>query len=115
MGNHSAVIAMFCQHKWCRPAIINKKAKDGSTALQCAVYWDNLECVEELDKVEGVNFKSLDDNGDSILDVARKQKSESLKELSAFIVAKYLSCESDIKHLEIPFSLHSLVEKYFDD
>merc|ERR1712042_39059 len=127
-NNHSAVIALFCQHKWCRPATLNKKAKDGSTALQCAVYWDNLECVEELDKLEIINFKAKDDNGDTVLELARKQNSERvikfllarrkkvepLLELSASIVAKHTDCETDIRHLEIPFSLHRVIEKFLD-
>jgi len=127
-NNHSKVIALFCQHKFCRPAIVNTKAKDGSTALQCAVYWDNLECVEELDKLEIINFKAKDDNGDTVLELARKRNSERvlkyllerrkkvepLLELSASIVAKHTDCETDIRHLEIPVSLHRVIEKFLD-
>lgn len=127
-NNHSSVIALYGQHKSCTALVLNRKAKDGSSALHCAVYWDNLECVEELDKLEGVNFRAKDDYGDSVVEIARKQNSEkvlkyllarrkkveSLKDLAAFTVAEHMRSGADTDHLEIPFTLHSVVEKYLD-
>merc|ERR1711963_237570 len=80
--------------------------------------------MEELDKVEGIDFHIKNIEGQTLLDEAskgtngaqkleyllqRNKKVESLKVIAANIVANLVKKSSDIAYLQIPHSLHLLV------
>ena len=119
-GNVSAV-RLFCQDRRCTPSIINRKNRWGETALMCA---GSADVMEELDKVEGIDFRIKNIEGQTLMDVARKgtngakkleyllqrnKKVESLKVIAANSVANRMKKSSDIAYLQIPHSLHLLV------
>ena len=45
---------------------------------------------------------------------ARRKRLRKLKDIAAYNVAKYIASESDVKVLEIPCSLHSLISIFLD-
>ena len=92
-----------------------------------AVFYHNLEGVKELGKLEGTNFRTKDDGGQTLLDMAKKndddemikylvekEKKETLAEKAAYQAAKHLNNEEDVSTLEIPRTLYSLITKFLD-
>ena len=57
---------------------MNMKSSDGDTALMTAVQLGHQNCVEELDKVAGVDFTTRNRENESVLTVAEKMKHNSL-------------------------------------
>ena len=121
----SSIIPLLGQDRRCTLALLNKRNEYGETPLMNAVARHNLECVKELDKLEGTNFRTENNAGETLLDVARgefelikylveKQKKETLAEKAAFHVAKCINNMEDVENLEIPVTLYSLVKKFFD-
>ena len=128
----SSKIPLLAEHRRCTSVDINKRAMHGNTPLMNAVYYGNLECVKELGKLEGTNFRTKNNGGKSLLDVARirydykndgdevikylleKQKKETLEEKAAYHVATHLNNVEDVDKLEIPQTLYSLVKKFLD-
>merc|ERR1712179_240448 len=96
-----------------------------------AVMFGNLECLKEMEKLQGTNFRIKNQFGEGLLDVARKRlvrkkyrkeerlsvlcyllhrsKVESLKELAAHAVACHLSCDTDVEKLDVPLILRPWV------
>eukprot|EP00092_Neocalanus_flemingeri_P056380 GFUD01066830.1.p1 GENE.GFUD01066830.1~~GFUD01066830.1.p1 ORF type:complete len:211 (+),score=40.92 GFUD01066830.1:58-690(+) len=129
--NKVSVITVFCSDARCTPAIINMKDRRGSTALMYAVELGHLETVREMARVKGTDFGTVNRMGKTLLEVARQRNKtrvfhflsnkhyfasqlRTLKEIAAFNIAKYITCESDVKQLEIPKSLISLVTMYLE-
>ena len=126
--NSSSVIPLYGRDKRCTPAVLNSKDYKGYTALMRAVERGHLDCVKELDKLEGTNFSIKTGTGETLIDMAerchhkdvveyllqRNKKVDTLEEISASNVARYIKNENDTKLLEIPQTLHILVRKYFD-
>jgi ankyrin repeat protein len=75
-GNSPSVIPVFGQDSRCTPAIINAKDRWGQTALMQAVDCGNLDCVKEMDKLEGTDWGTDNDKGETLLDVARNTRTE---------------------------------------
>ena len=71
--NSHKVIPLYCQDLRCTPGLINRKNDAGETPLMVAVYKGNLACVQELVKVEGVNWHTTDNRGQSLLEVAKDE------------------------------------------
>ena len=51
--------------------IFNIKNIDGDTALMVAVYYNHLSCVERMAELDGVDWETKDEDGESLEDVAR--------------------------------------------
>ena len=77
-----------------------------------AVYCGYLDCVKEMDKLEGTNFRTKDDAGRTLVDVARQRghevlleyllgRVETLEDIAAYNVAKYIDNEIDVGYLEM--------------
>ena len=130
-----SIIPLIAQHRSCTSADINKRSKFGATPLMAAVEESKLECVKELGKLEGTNFRTKNNRGETLIDVARrsctggyyewyddkiikylieKQKKETLKEKAAYHVARHLNNVEDVEKLGIPRTLYSLVRKFID-
>ena len=128
MNNRSAFIQILAKDPRCTPEVLNRKENFGATALLCAVNLNNLEAVKELEKFEGVNFRTKNKWGETVVDVARlngdtdmlghllqrSQRVESLSEIAAYNLARHLHTAEDSQQLELPNSLQTLVTKYLD-
>ena len=90
-----------------------------------SVFKGHLACVKEMDKLEGTNFRTKDDAGRTLVDVARQEgrevvleyllgRVETLTDIAAYNVAKYIAREGDVGALEIPRGLKNVVTKYLD-
>ena len=130
--NSSIIIPLLALHRGCTSAVLNKRAMYGFTPLMIAVDSYSLECVKELGKFEGTNFRAKNERGETLLDVARmspyyendndemikylleKQKEETLAEKAAYHVASHINNVQDAERLGIPRTLCSLVNKFFD-
>ena len=87
-------------HHW----IINMKNSFGVTAVMEAVTRRNTDCVKEIGKLDGTNFRTSNSSGESLIDVARryewseiikyllnrKRKVDKLKDISTYNVAKHI-------------------------
>ena len=128
-----SIIPLLAKHRSCTSAVLNKRDEDGYTPLMLAVFFHDLESVEELGKLEGINFRTVNNVGETLLDVARlslyyvnddddevvkylleKQKRETLEEKAAYHVAAHISNVEDVEKLEIPLTLFSLVQKFLE-
>jgi len=136
-----AVVKLFCQDRRCTPSFVNIKNDEGWTALMVAVYWGELEIVKEMEKVEGIDFdtKNNDDktliemarmhngyctssileNKTAVLEYLRSRKKNTLKGMAANRVAKHIENKEDIDVLvdaqHIPKSLRPLVADFFEE
>ena len=128
LGHSSGILSLLGQDTRCSPAVINTRTKAGDSALMVGVKYSDLDSVRELDKLEGTNFRTRNKLGESLVDVARKKdyaemvryllernmRKESLAEIAAYNVAKMIDTEEDVKDLEIPLELYSLVTKFLE-
>ena len=83
-----------------------------------------LDAIKELADVDGVDFDTKDENGRTLIQVARdcynddvlnylvQRKMNSLVGIAAFEVAKYLQNTGDVEALEIPQTLKPLVAEF---
>ena len=71
-GNSPSVIPVFGHDGRCNPDIINAKDRWGQTALMQAVDCGHLDCVMEMDKLEGTDWGTENDKWETLLEVARK-------------------------------------------
>ena len=131
VDKRSSLIPLLAQHTSCTSENINKRNKLGETPLMFAVDNHNLVGVKEMGKLEGTNFRTKNNRGQTLLDVARrskyyeneddeiikylleKQKKETLEEKAAYHVATNIN-NDDVEKLEIPRTLYSLVTKFLD-
>eukprot|EP00092_Neocalanus_flemingeri_P038414 GFUD01041821.1.p1 GENE.GFUD01041821.1~~GFUD01041821.1.p1 ORF type:complete len:206 (+),score=51.93 GFUD01041821.1:75-620(+) len=133
-NNKVSVITVFCSDARCTPAILNMKDRRGRTALMGAVEQGHLETVQEMARVKGTDFSTVNSEGQTLIEVARQQKHaemlqflgnvrkmgkhyfvsqlRTLKEIAAFNIAKHITCESDAEKLEIPPVTISLVTMF---
>ena len=72
LTNNVSGIGLFCNDRRCNPRIVNMKDSGGNTAVMVAVYKGHLDIVKMLDDVEGTDFRTKDNCGDSLIEVARK-------------------------------------------
>ena len=86
-----SVISLFCRDIRCTPSIINKKNNDGRTALMMAVRLGNIEIVKELDKVEGADFDTKDNDGRTLIEVAMMCKEGYSKKAAIFNTNRMVS------------------------
>jgi len=128
--NNVSVISLFCKDKRCTPSILNKKNIWRETALCRAVSKGYLDFIKELDKVEGVDFIVRDLHGATLIDQARREvrrevgrndqsdavleyllsrKVDTLEEIAARNIAKYVETMNDVEALEIPPTMKHLV------
>jgi len=70
-NNSTACISLYGEDRRCTEEIINMKTDDGSTAVMYAVVQGYLECVKEMDKLEGVDFTTKNCEGQTLIEVAR--------------------------------------------
>ena len=134
-GTSFPTIPLLGNDRRCTPAVLNKKDHDGDSPLMWAVMFGNLQSLKELEKLDGTNFHTVNRDGEGLLDVAwrrirkksrkedheavleyllNRRKIESLKELSAHAVARLLSCEVDVKELDVPLVLHPWVAGFLE-
>jgi len=132
MGGTSSlhVVQLLGSDKRCTPVVLNKRDNYGDSPLMWAVMLGNLQSVKEMDKLQGVNFRTVNKLGEGLLDVVlnrigkksrkgeymsvhdyllNRRKVESLKVLAAHAVACLLSCETDVEKLDVPLILHPWV------
>ena len=121
-------MALYGQDRRCSPAILNMRDNGGDSAVILAVFKGDLACVKEMDKLEGTNFRTNNNDGDNLVDVAREEDHEdvleylldknrnveTLTDMAAYNVAKYIESERDLGALEIPQVLKNRVSKYLD-
>ena len=74
MSNSASVIPVFCQDRRCCENILNKKNYAGFTALMIAVNKGYIDCVQQLGKMEGIDFVSQDKMGFTVMQVAKMNK-----------------------------------------
>ena len=91
-----------------------------------AVVRGHLDCVKEMDKLEGTNFRTKNAAGDTLVDVARQEGHEvvleyllgrvveTLTDIAAYNVANYIESDREVGDLEIPQGLKNLVLKNLD-
>ena len=106
-----------------------------------AVYWGQLEIVKELEKVEGIDFNTKNNDGKTLIEMARmnptnfppsilkgksavleyllNRKKNTLEGIAASIVAKHHKNKEAIDvlvdDLHIPKSLKTLVADFIDN
>ena len=69
--NSADAIKIFGKDRRCTPAIVNMKDITKKTAVMVAVGHGNLECVTEMARLEGTDFATKNDMGQTLIDVAR--------------------------------------------
>ena len=93
-----------------------------------AVYCGSLACVKKMDMLEGTNFRTKNNAGETLVDVAREgnisevveylldwnKKVETLEDIAAYNVAIYIERERQVEDLEIALGLKTVVSKYLD-
>ena len=71
----------------CSPDILNMTDGNGETAFMAAVRCGYLECVNELSKLQGVDYGIQNNEGETVMVMASKQNhSHILHALSKFQV-----------------------------
>ena len=65
----------------CTPAILNMKNNDGDSALMSAVAGGHLESVREMSSLDGVDFDTRNREGETLLDVARRNNHAQIIQL----------------------------------
>ena len=122
-NNNPIAVRLFCQDTRCFPSIVNIKNKSGETALMRAVNYGHIEVVQEMENVEGADFRIKDSYGRNLIEMARRlghdavvehlvernKVVDSLTMIAAYSVAKYVEDPSDVEYLEIPDALQRLV------
>ena len=71
--NSSSVIPIIGKDGRCTSDMINLRNAWGSTALIAAVERGYLDCVKEMDKLEGTNFETKNSQGETLLEVGRRK------------------------------------------
>ena len=78
--------------------LINRKNNFGNTALMEAVQRGQLACVEEMAKLEGVDWEAINDSGESLKDVARRcGKNNILTYLNNSVLTKLTQQIAELK------------------
>ena len=135
-GRSSPVtISLLGKDRRCTPVVLNKKDNGGDSPLMLTVMFGNLECLREMEKLDGTNFHTKNSSREGLVDVARRRigenygqekcmavleyllnrkKVESLKEMAAHSVASLLSSEDDVEKLDVPLVLHPWVAGFMD-
>ena len=68
---------------------------------------------EDLREIENVE-RRVNERAKLIKYLLEKKKRETLAEKAAYHVARHIKSVEDVNKLEIPFTLHSLVTKFFE-
>jgi len=76
--NSAEAVRLFCQNARCTPDLLNKKSNAGNTPLMEAVFWGSLASVQELARVEGVDWETRDIGRKSLLQVARYRRKQHI-------------------------------------
>jgi len=132
-GISSPVIPLLGSDKRCTPVVLNKKDNEGDSPLMWAVMFGSLESLKEMEKLQGADFRTENQFGEGLVDVALKRlrkkyrkedhrnvldfllnrkKVESLKELAARAVACQIPNDTDVEELGVPLILHPWVAGY---
>jgi len=122
-----SIMKLLCQDSRCGPAVVNKKNRDGETALMIAVRCGHLDIVKELDK-EGTDFFTKDKYGRTLIEMARMEnrvgvleylierpKVDSLNTIATHNVARYVKNKADVEALEIPMTERQFLAGFVDD
>jgi len=125
--NSVSIMKLLCQDSRCGPAVVNKKNRDGETALMIAVRCGHLDIVKELDK-EGTYFFTKDKYGRTLIEMARMEnrvgvleylierpKVDSLNTIATHNVARYVKNKADVEALEIPMTERQFLAGFVDD
>ena len=67
-------IQLYTQDTRCTQDVLNRKDSVGYTALMGAVYRGHLDTVKHLATVPGVDFNTKDNEGRTLVEVAREEK-----------------------------------------
>ena len=87
-GNSPSVIPVFGQDSRCTLAMINAKDRWGQTALMQAVDCGNLDCVKEMDKLEGTDWDTENDKGETLLEVARQNTRKGKEKVLHYLLVR---------------------------
>ena len=66
----SEVVSLLGDDQEMTPDIINKENENGKTALMLAVEESSLYCIEELRELDGVDWNTVNKQGEYVEDVA---------------------------------------------
>jgi len=82
ISNCPEVIPRICGDERCNTEFINQKSHRGEkSCLMLAVVRSHLECVEELAKVKGVDWKTKNRHGESLLQVGKKSDNRQIMKI----------------------------------
>ena len=76
--NCPEMIPLICKDQRCTADLINKKNKLGNSCLMLAVEKGRIECLEELSKVKGVDWKTQKNDGESLMQVAKRSQNKEI-------------------------------------
>ena len=79
--NHVSIIKIFAQHKRCTPEILNMKNKTGESALMMAVRDGHVDSVKELGQIQGADFNTKNDKGQTLMEVAVEMSHQEIIQL----------------------------------
>jgi hypothetical protein len=71
-----------------------------------------VETIDENGNIEVELSESTDELLQAFTIRAKRKKLRSLKDVAAYSVAQYLSCNNDVKDLQVPISLKKLVKPF---
>ena len=113
--NSSSVITMFTKVGSCNLDILNMKDDDGEAALMIAVRRGNIDCVKELQKLEGIDFGTENMAGETVLEVAEKcSKNGIVTFLEENIQARKLSFQVLKPERDVPKPYQDTPPSYFE-
>ena len=125
--NEVSIIKVLCEDSRCSPGVVNKKTRNGYTALMVAVIYGQLNIVKELDR-EGTDFFTKDRYGATLIDMARRRNHDevleylkernkivTLKAKAAHKVARYVKNKAEVKALEIPVVVKHFLAGFVND
>ena len=69
-SGYADIVALICQDRRMTGQIINMKTNRGDSALMRAVSRGNLSCVERMSELEGVDWETKNNSGQSLEEVA---------------------------------------------
>ena len=71
--NSPSVIPIIGQDRRCTPDILNIRDRGGRTPLMRAAEQGYLDCVKELDRLEGTDFQTKNSQGETLIEVTRRK------------------------------------------
>jgi len=106
-NNSFSVIPLYGKDYRCNPSILNKKDMWGNTALMRAVEMGSLACVLEMNNLSGVDFMTKNSEGESMIEVARKNNHSAVLE---YLLSRTRDTSETLKLGELSKELDNIKE-----